>query len=75
MTKTVIYYIDLIPGWQDYETLSPYACHESCIGSYPLTTGARRIRVEVVLPCFGGSADASETVTAKTEEVKDAKNQ
>jgi hypothetical protein len=63
-TKRVELYADLYPGWQDSDDTWVSA------GTHPsvdVLSGRRRIRIVVDLPCFGGSAEASETVYAKAE--------
>lgn len=67
MTKTVEYFVDLAPGWQDLQ-YTPYMQPNSSLEL--LSPVCKRMRVLVELPCFGGSALTTETVTAKTEEQK-----
>jgi len=61
-TKTVSYYIDLEPGWQDMPSPDLLRLWPADYFPYP---GRRRIRIEVELPCFGGSADPVVTIPAK----------
>ena len=64
MTKTVEYFIDIGPGWQDQQ-------FEPFVQAQPMPTlepGWRRIRVLVELPCIGGAALADATVQATVEE-------
>jgi hypothetical protein len=63
-TKTVEYYIDLSPGWQDWKDYQPYPCAATNVPS-ELLAGCVRVRVVVELPCVGGSALASETLNAE----------
>ncbi len=68
MTKTVEYFIDIGPGWQDVQ-FAPWPWSAQG-GNAPLDlpSGFRRIRVLVELPCIGGAALADATVQAKVEE-------
>jgi hypothetical protein len=65
-TKRCEFYVDLWAGWQDgsfIPTLNPTPFNDK------LPDGYRRVKVVVDLPCFGGSADITETVTGKPEEL------
>jgi hypothetical protein len=59
--KPVSFWIDLMPGWQDQVDAHginhslPYAYNSP--PTYPPSPSAKRIRVIVDLPCFGGSAE------------------
>ncbi len=64
-TKTVTYYIDLYPGWQD----SNYEPYPVTTPGAELSNGYRRVKVLVALPCFGGSAVITDVVRAPVEEV------
>lgn len=68
ITKPVEFYIDLWPGWQDQKDLYLVISQQNYLSQ--LTEGNRRIKVIVQLPCFGGSAAATDATTAKVEEVK-----
>lgn len=66
-TKLVSYYVDLYPGWQDGIFL-PSMCGAPLSNPFH-SAGCRRVRVVVELPCFGGSAEAKETVRAQKAEI------
>ncbi len=65
-TKTVEFFIDIDPGWQDIAPEYGYlsACNKPngqvCIGS-------KRVKIICELPCFGGSAEDGCTVQAVTK--------
>ena len=64
-TKSVEYFVDLVPGWQDNNCapcLSP-----TVYGN--LQTGFKRIKIVVELPCFGGSLDITQTIGSVSKEV------
>lgn len=63
-TKTVTFYCDLYPGWQDNP--DPAIFLNKTVSSYK-NDGWTRVRVDVDLPCIGGSADVDMDVIAKTE--------
>ena len=74
MTKIVELYIDLYPSWQDWKDFTPSAHGPTALSL--LTTGARRVKISVELPCFGGSADAEKTIhvpAVQVEEVSPSK--
>ena len=64
-TKTVEYFVDLMPGWQDFTNGNPYMA--TSLNPCRATDGCVRLRVLVELPCIGGSADVSETITATVD--------
>lgn len=65
--KTVTYYVDLWPGWQDQEYLP---CPTPPPAPAGLTQGCRRFKITVELPCFGGSAEAEGILGTRSEEVQ-----
>lgn len=67
--KTVEFFADLYPGWQDAQHPYVWLRQAADIGNAELPQGSRRVRVLVDLPQFGGSRDASETVRAEVKEV------
>ena len=69
-TKKVLLFMGLYPGWQDMQPIGISAFTPGCCGLGDLPDGWKRIKIEVELPMFGGSADAEQTVYAKSEEAK-----
>lgn len=63
-TKTVTFYCDLYPGWQDNP--DPAVLLHKTVNSYK-NEGWTRVRVEVELPCIGGSADVDINIGVKAE--------
>ncbi len=65
ITKTVNFYVDLEPGWQDASTEYDFKSASNKVsGQVPL--GWKRIKIVCELPCFGGSAEEGCAVTAAT---------
>jgi hypothetical protein len=64
-TKKVEYYVDLAPGWQDWD-YNPYLMATRVVPP-TLLPGNIRVRVVVELPCIDGTALASETITAQVD--------
>jgi hypothetical protein len=66
-TKKVEYYVDLAPGWQDWSFDPHLATARNGLIPVILPPDNIRLKVVVELPCFGGTALASETVTAQVD--------
>ncbi len=67
-TKRVRFYIDLHPGWQDYE--GAYHCATTTPAA-TVSEGNRRVAISVDLPCFGGSLLAADEVQGVIESVNE----
>ena len=63
-TKTVELWCDLWPGWQDRD---PVAVFVNGLPPVEKPDGARRVKIIVELPCFGGSAEVDATVAAEVQ--------
>jgi hypothetical protein len=63
MTKTIKLYGDAPDGWQDFPTCWDFFFNSSPRLDPP-SPGWRRFEITVEIPCYGGSAAASEKINA-----------
>jgi len=68
-TKKVELFMDIYPGWQDAP--EPYLCAYSSPGMSVKALDAKRIKITVELPIFGGKADTDLETGSVSEEVKE----
>lgn len=66
-TKTLTYWVDLWPGWQD--TPNPFVPLNQSPNQVK-AAGTRRAMITVEMPCYGGSADTDYVVQAKVLDLK-----